>query len=101
MSVRKKIAALAFAATATIFGSAWADDDGPARRACMGRGENFSPFITVKEVIDGCTKLIRSGRYQGDELMAFYFQRGQAHLQSNAPDEAIEDFGQAIALKPN
>jgi tetratricopeptide (TPR) repeat protein len=51
--------------------------------------------------VEGCTALIRSGRYKGADLAAAYNNRGGAHMESGQTADAITDFSKAIQLKPD
>lgn len=50
--------------------------------------------------IDGCTKAIASGKWQGSRLSWAYANRGLAYRRMGALDSAIADFDQAIKLSP-
>jgi tetratricopeptide (TPR) repeat protein len=69
---------------------------GPDYRAlCAGGGG-----ATVATVLEGCTKVIEAGP-DGPELAAAYNNRAFAHRFSKDYDRAIQDYNDAIRLKPN
>jgi tetratricopeptide (TPR) repeat protein len=51
--------------------------------------------------ISGCTVLLREGGYPRETQAAQFYNRGQAYGRKGQSDRAIEDFTQAIRLKPN
>jgi len=51
--------------------------------------------------ISSCSSLIQSGRLAGDALAAAYNDRGDAYTAKYDDGHAIEDYNQAIKLKPN
>ena len=50
--------------------------------------------------ISGCTALIQSGRYQGNDLAKVFNNRGIAYRNKGEYDRAFQDFNQAIKLNP-
>jgi tetratricopeptide (TPR) repeat protein len=50
--------------------------------------------------IDGCTVLIESGLESERNLSVSYFHRGLAYHRTQEHDRAIEDFDEAIKLRP-
>jgi tetratricopeptide (TPR) repeat protein len=50
--------------------------------------------------IGGCTAVIRSGEWQGKELVWAYSNRGAAYFKLGDPARAIEDYDQALRLDP-
>jgi tetratricopeptide (TPR) repeat protein len=48
-----------------------------------------------------CATAISSGRWSGQDLATLYRSRGIAHFDLKLYDNAIEDFGHAIRLKPD
>jgi lipoprotein NlpI len=51
--------------------------------------------------IAGCTALIQSGQETSAVLAAAYYNRGNAYDGKGLHDQAIADFTQAIAIKPD
>jgi len=50
--------------------------------------------------IDGCTVLIESGYESDRNLAVSYFHRGRAHFQNKDYGLAVQDFDEAIRLRP-
>jgi tetratricopeptide (TPR) repeat protein len=50
--------------------------------------------------IDGCTRTIASGKYQGKNLAWAYSNRGIAYFRNGDVEHSIADFTEAIALDP-
>ena len=50
--------------------------------------------------LNGCTALIQSGRWSGNDLALIFNNRGNAYSDKNDYDRAIADFSQAIRLDP-
>jgi hypothetical protein len=62
---------------------------------------NGSNDTTPEQSINGCTGLIQSGKYAGDELAIVFSNRGVAHFRNGESERAIQDYDQAILLNPN
>ncbi len=56
---------------------------------------------TGKAAIDGCTWIIQSNKYSGGNLALAYARRGDALSVAGQYARAIEDYTQAIKLKPD
>jgi tetratricopeptide (TPR) repeat protein len=65
------------------------------RALCGGGGG-----ATVSAVLEGCTRVIEAGP-DGPQLAAAYNNRAFAHRFSKEYDRAIQDYNEAIRLKPN
>jgi hypothetical protein len=50
--------------------------------------------------IDGCTALIRSGKYSGRNLAIAYTNRGSSHDDKRDEDRAIADHDSATRIDP-
>lgn len=50
--------------------------------------------------IDGCTALIRSGKYSGRDLAIAYTNRGSSYDDKRNEDRAIADHDSAIRIDP-
>jgi hypothetical protein len=50
--------------------------------------------------IDGCTALIRSGKYSGRDLAVVYTNRGSSYDDKRDEDRAIADHDSAIRIDP-
>lgn len=50
---------------------------------------------------EACTLLIATGQLSGDELARAYNSRGVEYLHSGRPDAALEDYTQALKLRPD
>ncbi|MEQ1754729.1 MAG: tetratricopeptide repeat protein [Micropepsaceae bacterium] len=74
---------------------------GDPRAWCDGKAlveEGFAQDLQIS----GCTNLIQSGRETRSDLAEDYFKRAKAYDFSGSDrDRAIEDYGQAIKLKPD
>jgi tetratricopeptide (TPR) repeat protein len=51
--------------------------------------------------LSGCTAMIQSGAYVGEELAIVFNNRGIAYFKSGQLETAIQDYDQAIRLRPN
>lgn len=51
--------------------------------------------------ISGCTAVIQSGEETGANLATAYYNRGITHRRERHYDRAIQDYDQAIRLKPD
>ena len=60
-----------------------------------------SDTATDDQTIDGCTALIASGRETTVGQAAAYYNRGIGYEDKGLHDQAIADYTQAIALKPD
>jgi tetratricopeptide (TPR) repeat protein len=63
---------------------------------CNG-GDNATPELSV----GGCTAMIQSGEYSGEELAIVFNNRGIAYFKNGQFERAIQDYDQAIRLSPN
>jgi len=63
---------------------------------CNGEGN-----ATRELSISGCTAMIQSGAYMGEELAIVFNNRGIAYFKSGQFESAIQDYDQAIRLRPN
>ena len=54
----------------------------------------------VNFTIASFTKVINSGRYQGDELAKIYWERGVQYGDLHHYDEAIADYTKALSIRP-
>jgi lipoprotein NlpI len=74
-----------------------------ATAGAQSRVENWSrcldPNADVR--IGGCTALIQSGAGNNLKLADAFFNRGAAYYLTGQYDRAIQDYGQAIRLKPD
>ncbi len=68
----------------------------PDWQACNGAG-NASP----QQRIAGCTALIDAAGTKPEDLAVARFNRGDANLEQNRTEQAIQDYSAAIALKPD
>ncbi len=50
--------------------------------------------------IGGCTAVIRSGQWQGKDLVWAYYNRGLAYIDLGEYRRAIEDYDEALRLDP-
>lgn len=80
-------------ATALLLVSARTPAQTPADAASCAQGQGDTR-------IAACTRLIRAGKLNRQNLAAVYFDRAIAERQQNA-SEAIADYGEAIALRPD
>jgi tetratricopeptide (TPR) repeat protein len=69
-----------------------------ARTWCERQNEQL---ITPDLQIAGCTTLIQSGRETQRDLFATFIRRGQGYRDKDDNAHAIQDFDQAIRLKPD
>src|SRR6516162_9552972 len=85
-------AAVQFIAVSFIFGTA----------AAQNRDENWTqcrdanPDLSIR----GCTALIESGQETTQGLAILFFNRGVGYYHKGEYDRAIQDYDQAIRLKP-
>ena len=63
---------------------------------CNGR-ENAAPEASIS----GCSAMIQSGKYTGEELASVFNNRGIAHFKNGEFEMAVRDYDQAIRLSPN
>ena len=54
-----------------------------------------------EQSISGCTAMIQSGAYGGEELAIIFDNRGIAYFKDGQLESAIQDYDQAIRLRPN
>ena len=85
------IAALAGGAMAS---PVWADDAQDRQWCASGRTE---PDIRI----GACSRQIQSGRYDNRNMAFILNNRGNAYRKKGQLDRAIQDYGQAIRLKPD
>jgi tetratricopeptide (TPR) repeat protein len=57
--------------------------------------------IAWDDQIEGCTKVISSGKYAGTERAWAYYNRGNAYRAKGENDRAIADYDEAIRLDPD
>ena len=55
---------------------------------------------SAEQQINGCTALIQSGSYRGQDLARTYFSRAMGYLRKQDVDRAIGDFDAGLALDP-
>ena len=72
----------------------------PGAQAQTQQQINWCNNGTDDQRIEGCTAVIRSGRYTGANLAVAYFQRGRAWDGKNDDDRAIADYSEAVRLNP-
>jgi tetratricopeptide (TPR) repeat protein len=53
-----------------------------------------------KEFVSACTRVMESGKPQGQQLAPVYLSRGLAWSRMNNPERAIQDYSEAIKLDP-
>jgi hypothetical protein len=63
---------------------------------CNG-SDNATPELSIR----GCTAMIESGEYAGDELAIAFNNRGIAYFKNGQSERAVQDYDQAIRLSPN
>jgi tetratricopeptide (TPR) repeat protein len=63
---------------------------------CNGQGN-----ATTDQSISGCTAMVDSGAYKGEELAIIFNNRAMAYFKRAEFQSAIQDFDQAIGLRPN
>ena len=63
---------------------------------CNGKNR-ATPDLRIK----GCTAVIQSGKFAGQNLAIAFVKRGHANYDKGQFDRAIQDFDQAIRLNPN
>ena len=56
---------------------------------------------TPEQSISGCTALIQSEEYAGDDLAIVFSNRGVAYFRNGQPEKAIQDYDRAILLNPD
>jgi tetratricopeptide (TPR) repeat protein len=71
---------------------AFAQDRDRQMEQCLGDEANL--------VIAGCTALIESGDETERNLAVSFFHRGRAHFRLEEYERAIQDFDEAISLRP-
>jgi tetratricopeptide (TPR) repeat protein len=71
-----------------------------AQTAQQFRWCNGDDHATPDMMIDGCTALIRSGRYSGRNLAVAFTNRGSAYDDKRDEERAIADHDQAIKIDP-
>ena len=86
------VAVIWFAA-AFILESAAAETRNQNRARCKDANSDLS--------IDACTALIQSGRQNKSGLAEMFSDRGNAYFRKGDYDRAIQDYDQAIQLKPD
>src|SRR5918995_240213 len=64
---------------------------------CLNEQEAF----TADQSIEGCTAVIQAARGVPAKLAIAFNSRGNSHAAKDQPDRAIEDYDQALRLKPN
>jgi tetratricopeptide (TPR) repeat protein len=67
----------------------------PEWKLCGGK-----PFATPDQVIQSCTDIIKRGTESSENLAGAYYNRGAAYFDKAQLDRALDDFDQAIRLKP-
>jgi len=81
---------LGLAAAILLAGAAIADD----AETCSD--DNADPAVRA----DTCTRMIRSGKYRGNDLAAVHNNRGIAYRRQNDLTRAQNDYSEAIRLNP-
>ena len=51
--------------------------------------------------IEACTEVIQAGKLYNENLAIAYFNRGSAYYEKGDYRSAVQDFNEAIRLKPN
>ena len=87
------VALVLFAAAAA---PAAAQSDANSWAACNGEDEDF----TRAAQISGCTAVIDSGRYSGNQLAIAYYNRGIVYYRNEDYPRAIADFTAAMRHNP-
>src|ERR1700739_4563989 len=67
------------------------------RNINMARCKDANPDLSI----DGCTALIQSGQENTSRLAEAFSDRGNAFFRKGDYDRAIQDYDQAIQLKPD
>lgn len=93
---RAALAAVGLMTTVIVFAPPAAAVSEEEWRSCARAGGN-----SVDLPIRGCTAVIDAGRQFLEKLVAAYNNRGVAFRSNGEIDRAIEDYDQAIALKPD
>ena len=62
---------------------------------------NGDNHATPMQSIAGCTAMIESGEYKGDQLAIVFSSRGIAYFRNGESEKAIRDYDQAIGLRSN
>jgi len=95
VAVRRRLLPVTLAAGSTIILlSCWLAAKSPDENAALCR--DSSPEVRIK----ACTVLILSGKEKTENLARAYYDRGLAYQSEEDYDRAIQDFDQAIRLKP-
>ncbi|MCH8196992.1 MAG: tetratricopeptide repeat protein [Proteobacteria bacterium] len=84
--------ALVFVFVVALPVSAWADF-GQDKQRCL----DPNPDIRISR----CTRLIQSGQFSGTNLSILLYDRGNAYGRKRQYDRAIQDYTEAIRLKPD
>jgi tetratricopeptide (TPR) repeat protein len=66
------------------------------KNLCFGTGSSTDFAVRVA----ACTRQIKSGRWQGNNLAITYLNRGNLYKANGAYDQAIADYDEAIRLDP-
>ena len=71
--------------------------------ACAGSGmaRDCAQLGDWNLMIKGCTAMIDSGKYSGQDLVALYNNRGNAYSKLGDNARAVEDYDEVLRLNPN
>jgi tetratricopeptide (TPR) repeat protein len=94
--MRRILIGLVFVLTAF---PAWAQVSDEEWNRCSGADSGAA--IPAEARIGYCTQLIQSGRLATEGLAGTYDNRGNAYDNRGLHDQAISDYNQALALKPD
>lgn len=62
---------------------------------------NGQDDATREQSISGCTAMMKSGAYSGEDLAIILNNRALAYLKSGQLESAVQDYDQAMRLRPN
>ncbi|MEM0987790.1 MAG: tetratricopeptide repeat protein [Pseudomonadota bacterium] len=54
----------------------------------------------VPRSIDGCSKVIASGNWTGDDLAMAHYNRANGYRRTGRPQEALADYDKALSINP-
>ena len=94
--MRRFSAATLLSATLAAAGSSVAAQTQQEQRWCEG-----ADAATPTQRIDGCSSVIKADHEKGEQLAEAFNARGVAYRLKGEVDRAIQDYGQAIKLKPS
>ena len=94
-ALRTIACAVALVATASL--DAAQAQQSQARTWCYARADGVSPDLRIS----GCTTVIQSEKLSNNDLASAFYNRGLAYYAKGQHDRAIQDYDQAIKLKPS